>query len=207
MPAAKAPIRIVLPDAGPLISLAHGNALDLLLAVSDDVRIVVTDVVEFEASHRLDRYPDARAIRAFLQEHSGRIEVLPTTIGSLALGDLRRRSLAGEHVSLSKDLSELSIMNFVISLRTANPGDPMLVIVEDDWFMANSFAVPGNVHLVSTSAWLDGLEAIGCIESAAAVRVRIQSGRPNYRADLTVDREAKKIENGTEWRSRFRPSG
>jgi hypothetical protein len=137
----------------------------------------VTDVVEFEVSHRLDRYPDARAIRVFLQEHSDRIEVLPTTIGSLAISDLKRRSLAAEQVSLSKDLGELSITNFVISLRTENTGDPMLVIIEDDWFMANSFAVPSNVHLVSTSAWLDGLQAIGCIESAAAVRRAAQMGQ------------------------------
>lgn len=38
----KKPIRIILPDAGPLISLAIGNALDLLLLASDDVRLVVT---------------------------------------------------------------------------------------------------------------------------------------------------------------------
>ena len=200
----KRPIRIVLPDAGPLISLALGNALDLLLLAADDVRLVVTDVVEFEATHRSDQYADAVIIRKFLREHAQRVEVLPTTIGTLALGDLRRRALAGEQVRLSKDLGELSITNFVISLRTVNPGDPMLVIIEDDWFSANSFSVPGNVHLLSTSAWLDGLEALGQIPSAAAVRAQILAARPNFRADFLVDIEAEKIQDGTEWRSRFR---
>ena len=200
----KRPIRIVLPDAGPLISLALGNALDLLLLAADDVRLVVTDVVEFEATHRSDQYADAVIIRKFLREHAQRVEVLPTTIGTLALGDLRRRALAGEQVRLSKDLGELSITNFVISLRTVNPGDPMLVIIEDDWFSANSFSVPGNVHLLSTSAWLDGLEALGQIPSAAAVRAQILAARPNFRADFLVDIEAAKIQDGTESRSRFR---
>jgi hypothetical protein len=200
----KKPIRIVLPDAGPLISLALGNALHLLLLATDDARIVVTDVVEFEATHRTDRYADAVIIEAFLREHAQRVEVLPTTIGTLALGDLRRRALAGEQVSLSRDLGELSITNFVISLRTANPGDPMLVIIEDDWFSANSYSVPGNVHLLSTSAWLDGLEALGQIPSAATVRTQIQAARPNFRADFLVDQEAEKIPEGTEWRTRFR---
>lgn len=200
----KRPIRIVLPDAGPLISLALGNALDLLLLAADDVRLVVTDVVEFEATHRSDQYADAVIIRKFLREHAQRVEVLPTTIGTLALGDLRRRALAGEQVRLSKDLGELSITNFVISLRTVNPGDPMLVIIEDDWFSANSFSVPGNVHLLSTSAWLDGLEALGQIPSAAAVRAQILAARPNFRADFLVDIEAEKIQDGTESRSRFR---
>ena len=200
----KRPVRIVLPDAGPLISLALGNALDLLLLAADDVRLVVTDVVEFEATHRSDQYADAVIIRNFLREHAQRVEVLPTTIGTLALADLRRRALAGEQVRLSKDLGELSITNFVISLRTINPGDPMLVIIEDDWFSANSFSVPGNVHLLSTSAWLDGLEALGQIPSAAAVRAQILAARPNFRADFLADIEAEKIQDGTEWRSRFR---
>jgi hypothetical protein len=200
----KKPIRIVLPDAGPLISLAVGNVLDLLLLASDEVRLVLTDVVEFEATHRADRFADAVTIRDFLQEHAQRVEVMPTTIGSMALGDLKRRTLAGEAVTLPKDLGELSITSFVISLRTVNPGDPMLVLIEDDWFAANSYAVPGNVHLVSTSAWLDGLEELGLIPSAAAVRTQIQAGRPNFRAGLLVDKEAENIIEGTEWHSRFR---
>ena len=195
----KRPVRIVLPDAGPLISLALGNALDLLLLAADDVRLVVTDVVEFEATHRSDQYADAVIIRKFLREHAQRVEVLPTTIGTLALGDLRRRALAGEQVRLSKDLGELSITNFVISLRTINPGDPMLVIIEDDWFSANSFSVPGNVHLLSTSAWLDGLEALGQIPSAAAVRAQILAARPNFRADFLVDIEAEKVQDSSGW--------
>ena len=200
---AKQPIRILLPDTGPLISLAVGDALDLLLLVSDDVRLVLTDVVEFEATRRADRFADAGVIRAFLQQHADRVEVMPTTIGKLALGDRKRRAEDGENVSLPKDLGELSITNFVISLRTVNPGDPMLVLIEDDWFAVNSYAVPGNVHLLSTSAWLDGLQELGLIPSATAVRARIQAARPNFRSDLLVDKEAEKIDAGTEWRSRF----
>jgi hypothetical protein len=124
-------IRVVLPDTGPLISLALGESLDLLLAVASDMRLVLTDVVEFEATHRADDLPDAQAIRAFLRSHADRIEVMPTTIGSIALADLQRKAEAGLPAALPKDLGELSITNFVMSLRTANPGDPMLVIIAD----------------------------------------------------------------------------
>jgi hypothetical protein len=81
----------------------------------------------------------------------------------------------------------------------------MLVIVEDDWFAENAFAVPGNVHLLSTSAWLDGLEQLKLIESAAAIRIRIQEARPHFRAGFLLDKEATKIAGGTEWASRFGP--
>ena len=44
-------IRIVLPDTGPLITLAHANALEVLLAFdAQQVQLVVTDMVEFEAT-------------------------------------------------------------------------------------------------------------------------------------------------------------
>lgn len=204
---AKRPIRLVLPDTGPLISLAAGDALDLLLLARRDVRIVLTDVVEFEATRRADTFVDGAKIQQFLRDHAERVEVLPTTIGQLALPDLRRRLDAGEFAKLPKDIGELSITNFVISLRTSNPGDPTLVLIEDEWFTANAYAVPGNVHLLSTSAFLDGLEKAGLLKSAADVRMRIQQQRPNFKADWLVDLPAEKLEQGSEWVSRFRQAG
>lgn len=204
---AKKAIRLVLPDTGPLISLACADALNLLLQFNPDVRIVLTDIVEFEATHRADDLPDAKSIKDFLKVNADRIEVIPTTIGSLALSDLRRKQANGEPAYLPKDIGEMSITNFVISLRTVNPGDPTLVLVEDDWFESNVYALPGNVHLLSTSAWLDGLERLKVIESAAQIRLRIQQVRPNFRANFFLDQEAAKIEEGTEWASAMRPGG
>ena len=201
----KHPIRIVLPDAGPLISLACGDALDLLLCFHAEVRIVLTDVVEFEVTHRSSDLSDARAINEFLDRNKDRIEVMPTTVGSLALADLRLKQQSGRPATLGTDIGELSITSFVISLRTVNPGAPTLVIVEDDWFESNTYAMPGNVHLVSTSAWLDGLESLKVIESAAEVRTRIQAARPHFRAGLQLDKEAEKIQGGTNWRAAVRP--
>ncbi len=196
------PIRILIPDTGPLISLALAGELELLLAVSDDVRIVITDMVQWEATHRARDKPDAVEIAQFLEKNSGRIEVFATTVGQLALSDLKRRADAGEPATLSKDLGELSISNAIISMRRANPGEPTLVLVEDDWFAAHTLN-DGNVHLLSTASWLDGLEEIGVIASAADVRARILRGRPYFRADYREDTPAGKIEGGSEWRSRF----
>ncbi|WP_143694893.1 hypothetical protein [Variovorax sp. JS1663] len=94
---------------------------------------MATDMVHFEATHRADEFADGAAIASFLAKNEGRIEVVPTTIGQLALPELKRQLAAGERVSMPQDLGELSITNFVISIRQANPGDPMLVLMEDDW--------------------------------------------------------------------------
>ncbi len=188
------PIRIVLPDAGPLISLAAGDALDLLLLAQADVRIVLTDMVEFEVTHRASEYVDGARIQQFLVKYADRLEVMTTTIGQLALPEMRRKLETGQSFAMPRDLGELSITNFVISLRTENPGDPMLVLIEDDWFIGNAYAIPGNVHLLSTAAFLDGLEKLGLVPSASEVRMRIQQQRPNFRGDWFVDQSAAKIE-------------
>jgi hypothetical protein len=161
-------------------------------------------MVHFEATRRADEFADGAAIANFFATNKGRMEIVPTTIGQFALPELERRAAAGEPVAMPQDLGELSITNFVISIRHVNPGEPMLVLIEDDWFIGNSYAVPGNVHLLSTASFLDGLEKAGVIPSAAEVRRRIQQQRPHFRADWHVDQEAQKIEDGTEWASRFR---
>jgi hypothetical protein len=202
---AKRSIRVVLPDSGPLISLARASALDLLLTFREGIRIVLTDVVEFEVTHRSDDFPDAAVIKQFISENRDRIEVLPTTVGSLALSELKKMLQDGQSASLPGDMGELSVTSFVISMRTANPGDPTLVILEDDWFESNAYAVPGNVHLLSTSAWLDGLEEMKVIASAAELRAKIQMTRPNFRSSHLLDQEAEKIPEGADWRSTVRP--
>lgn len=197
-------IRVFIPDAGPLISLAMGDALDLLLLVSPEVRLILTDVVNYEVTHRSDDLDDAKAIKEFLAIHSDRIEIEQTFFGKLALEDLERKEARGEAATLPRDAGEISINSLIVGLRTFNPGDPTLVLMEDSWFEAMVYSLPGNVHLLSTSAWLDGLQELGLIQSAAAIRQRIQAKKPSIKLLASVDREADKIPGGTEWRSSFR---
>lgn len=200
----KKKIRVFIPDAGPLISLAMGDALDLLLLLSDDVRLILTDVVEYEATHRSEDLDDAKKLKDFLAIHADRIEIENTFFGKLALEDIERKKERGEPATLPRDAGEISINSLIISLRKFNPGDPTLVLMEDSWFEANVYSLPGNVHLLSTSAWLDGLQELGLIQSAAEIRRRIQEKKPSITLLSSIDREAEKIPDGTEWRSGFR---
>lgn len=50
-------IKVVIPDAGPLISLSIVDALDVLLVFRETVRIVITDFVEFEVTRYLADAP------------------------------------------------------------------------------------------------------------------------------------------------------
>ena len=72
--------RVALPDTGPLISMALGESLDLLLRVARDVRLALTHVVGFEATHRAHDLPGAQAIRA---SSPGRWGGIPTSLHRL----------------------------------------------------------------------------------------------------------------------------
>ncbi|MBK6998615.1 MAG: hypothetical protein IPH35_01090 [Rhodoferax sp.] len=201
---AKRKITLAIPDSGPLISLAMGNALHLLLLVRPGVGLVVTDIVHFETTALSQRYTDGAQIADFLDQNRDRIAIMPTTIGKLALPEMKRQLLNGEKVQWGEDFGELSIIGFVKSARTFNPGEPTLILIEDDWFEDNTYALPGNMHLVSTSSFLDGLERRGVITSAREIKDLILSKRPGFRADYLVDREAQKIPQGTTWEESFR---
>jgi hypothetical protein len=196
------PIQIFIPDSGPLISLAIADELDLLMLVADDLRLIITDHVVWEVTRR-DDLPDTHRTRAFIQNNSDRIEVMQTTIGLLARNTMQ--AIGGDQtVQRIKDLGELSISSAMIELRRRAPGPATLVLIEDEWFGNHSSRV-GNAHLLSASAWLDGLEQIGAIQSASDVRRKILEGRRNFRVDFHRDSPAEKIEGGTECQSIFKP--
>lgn len=196
------PIQIFIPDAGPIISLAIADELDLLLRVADDVRLIITDHVIWEVTRR-DDLPDAHRIRAFLEANVKRVEVMETSVGVLARNTMQ--SAEGEEtIKRMKNLGELSISSAMIDMRRRAPGPATLVLIEDEWFGSHA-SREGNAHLISTSAWLDGLEQIGVIDSAAKVRRKIHEGRSNFRVEFRVDDPAPKIVGGTEWRSKFKP--
>jgi len=198
-------ITVAIADAGPLISLAMGDALDWLLLARPGVRLVVTDIVHFEVTALADRYADGAQIASFLEKNKDRVEIAETTIGRLALPAMRQQLERGERVQWGEDFGELSISGFVKSARTFNPGDPTMVLLEDDWFEENVYALPGNVHLVSTSSFLNGLERRGLIKSAKAIKDLIVSKRPGFRVDHLLDQQAGKIAQGTTWELSFRP--
>ena len=160
-------IRIVLPDTGPLITLAHANALEVLLAFdAQQVQLVVTDMVEFEATRHRSTREDAQRISDFLEKHAGRIVIEKTVFGQMAISAARiyerytesqqlRDFYATSNMPapspLAPNSGELSINSYVSELIGQPPGPPCLVIAEDDFFLRSTpGALPGNAHIIST---------------------------------------------------------
>lgn len=208
--AKKSQIEIVVADSGPLISLARADALEILLVFKDEIRLVVTDFVEFEVTRNRDKYPDAHKIGDFLTRHAGKVEIQETSFGkamkSMALmrekfeenAEFRKIMLENgtEPPPIPKNAGELSIVSFANELISSPPGVPVLVLAEDDFFLHSGAAYPGNAHILSTRSFLDTLQQLGKIKSANAIWDDIQRERPTINA-VKVDRQAPKI--NTDW--------
>lgn len=205
----KTPISIVIPDTGPLISLAKADALDCLLAFDDSVRLVITDYVEYEATRNRDIHSDGQTIAQFIMNNAGRIEIQATTLGTLYKQHERIRELIKADPSLAPSFAgvpmdepsnpgEMTIVEYARSLIAEPPGEPVLVLAEDEFFFRDDAIVSTNVHILSTHSFVEELEKLSKIPSAESIWAKIVRERPDVHDEL-VDREAKQIH--TDWKS------
>lgn len=204
-------IKIVLPDTGPLITLAHANALELLLAFdADQVQLVVTDMVEFEATRLRSTHEDAQRIANFIEKNAGRIVIEKTNFGQSAISAARQHERYAESQQIRDyfaangwppppavppNTGELSINSYVAGLIGQPPGPPCLVIAEDDFFLRSTpGALPGNAHIISTAALLAKLEELNPKLKARDVldAAKHYKGRDPNRTE--VDQPAQKIQ-------------
>ncbi len=210
-------IKIVLPDTGPLITLAHANAIEVLLAFdAEQVRLVITDMVEFEATRHRRTHEDAQRIANFVEKHAGRIVIEKTAFGQMAISAARLYERYAESQQLREFYSasnmlapaplapnsgELSINGYVTELIGQPPGPPCLIIAEDDFFLRSTpGALPGNAHIISTATLLAKLEELNPKLKARDIldAAKHYKGRDPNRAE--VDSPAAKVKAGSSWR-------
>lgn len=155
----------LLPDAGPLITLAYADALDLLLKSGWAVALV--DMVLHEVTR--NETPTSTRIATWASGNS--IPVLETSI-------YHRYLQAGAATSARKsNLGEFAIQEAMsgFGLAAERTG---IFLFEDHKIARASFLLPDNCRKVSTRAFLLFLEQQGLIESAADVERRaILAGR------------------------------
>ena len=187
--AKRLPITIAIPDTGVLISLAHGDLLDLLFAFADDVRIEITDVVEFESTRKTELF-DAKRISTFLEKHKSRITVKETSFKKLLVPG----------ADLPENLGEVSIYGYVNQIRNSEGPTPTLILFEDKWFKDNQYSRPRNTHLVSLKAFLLHLETLipGFTYQRAVDEIRrTRPTASQIKEDIAAD-------SGTVWKPKVR---
>lgn len=169
--------RVLIPDAGPLLSLASGDLLQIL----KNFALTVTDVVKeetFDKGLAAQCSVEAQRLLAFYNEHTAHIHIVPTQVGHL----LRQQYKNDPGYAPPRNMGELSIQSYLIDLQVLGAKPPPIVLFEDKWFLRNADSLAKPCVLMSTQALLDLAQEMGLIRSADAAREAISSGRPNAKA-------------------------
>lgn len=165
--------RLLIPDSGPLFSLAAANLLPLLAKF----RVGISDVVRAETIDR-GAYPhasvEAQRLLAWFSENSSNIETFQTQVGVY----LAKQKARDPAYRPAPNLGELSIQSLLIDLQLRDPGSNPVVLFEDAWFLNHATALAKPCLLLSTQAFLEYAEEKRWIPSAALARQAIETLRP-----------------------------
>lgn len=157
----------LLPDAGPLITLAYADSLDVLFKPGWSVMLV--DMVLHEITR--NQTPTSDQLAAWVATEQ--IPVLPTRIF-----EHFRTVPTDSPPPRRRNLGELAIQETMSEFALKVPPKTGVFLFEDHRKTRASFVVPDNCRKVSTRAFLIFLEQRGWIESAAEIERRaVQAGR------------------------------
>ena len=172
---------LLIADSGPLFSLAAGD----LLGVLNRFSLAITDVVKeetFDKGLMANCSVEALRLIEFYNRFGAGIAVIPTQVGAA----LRAMRVVDPKYQQPRNLGELSIQSYLIELHVRQPTANPVVLFEDGWFLRNAPSLPIGT-LLSTEAFLNSLEALNLISSAAKAREAIATARPD--ASLIVHRQ------------------
>lgn len=151
---------VLLPDAGPLITLAYADALDVLFKPRWSVMLV--DMVLHEVTR--NQTPTSKKLAKWAK--SKKLPVVATKTFQ------HYQQTQGGAASRKSNLGELAIQEAMNEFALEQPPKTGVFLFEDHKIARASFLVPNNCRKVSTRAFLIFLEEKGWLESAADVERR-----------------------------------
>jgi hypothetical protein len=158
----------LLPDAGPLITLAYADALDLLF--KPGWPIVLVDMVLHEVTR--NQTPTSEKLAQWAA--AGQVSVRTTR----TFQHHQQTLAANPAAARTAHLGELAIQETMNDFALDQPRQTGVFLFEDHKIARASFLLPDNCRKISTRAYLLFLEQQGWLESAAEIERRaIQAGR------------------------------
>lgn len=149
-------VRVIIPDAGPINTLAAAHLLPLLLA-PPQIRLTLVQSVVGEI------LVQSAELSEFMAIHGDRIDVIETSV----CADNKARRARGE--ILGKGRGDLAIADFLLNyVDEVTENAPALLITEDKRLLgrlSRQEAFTSNTHFITTAAYLRALENLGVIAS------------------------------------------
>lgn len=182
-------IKVIIPDASPLLTLARVGRLDVFRHFVVTIQIV--DVVKEEALRPTNDVTGN--VRKWFDALPNNVEIVDTTVG---LG-LKARRERGEDPPTGQ-LGEIAVDEHATALaRQGNPAMIRPVLFEDPDVLELRIARLKNAHLLNTAAMLIGLADAGVDPEARQILKSINETRKSPM--LPVDRPARTKKVESEW--------
>jgi len=158
---ALAMLDLVIPDTGPLITLALIDRLDLLDRFQ--CPILVTDMIHAELTRGPDTAPDKAAFEHWYRARGNRVQTVDTLYGTMwrELPDKTRRSIKRQFPNAGEE----SIREFAGRVAEVLPEDDQILVLFEEEKVKRMF-FGRHVHLLHTWAFMVALERMGVIPSA-----------------------------------------
>jgi hypothetical protein len=186
-------IKLVIPDASPIMTLARIDRLDLLARFAIPIHIV--DQVAYEIT-KPENDGDGR-IAAVLQRLGNMIFIVETNVGV----GYKARRLANPNMP-SRNLGEIAVDEYATELaKTSGPSFIPLVLFEDPDVLQLRIARLKNVHLINTTAWLMTLHLSGELPEAKDLIEKINAGRKTPLDGFEKPARTKKLRSFLQTRS------
>lgn len=183
-------IKIVIPDAGPINTLAAAGLLHLFLAPKNTQIVIIQSVF----NEIIFRAPEFLAVPKEFMEND-RIKIIKTSI----CDDDEARIKRGE--SIGKGRGDLAIADFILNFIDESIGNSPALIIYEDKKLGRLHAKDGyteKTHFITTAAYLRKLEQEHIIESFDLIWKQITDA--NFSLDPMKSRHPsdEKIENDSE---------
>ena len=153
-------ISLIVTDASPLITLAVADALDTLLM--PEVKVIIPDMVNFEVIRHINK-PGSRELLNWVSSHQFREVFVGSTETFNEFTILHEINPSVK----TKNRGEQAAAE-ILERELENGVDAAIFLFEDSDIKKANFLVrlPDNVLVMSTSAFLDGLQQRNLIDSA-----------------------------------------
>lgn len=196
------PVDLIIPDAGPLISLAHAGRLDLIDVFNRPIAVV--DVVRLECLKKPES-PDHSVMKAWFEAKSNAIRIIDTPLRPVYEQALHDEN-SGRNSRATRGLGDAAYGWLLPNLDMVATRGAVPLVLTEDRNLSVTLADHKVAHILSTRAWLTGLQNAGVIASAAEVIAEIGRHGRNVSA-LYVDKPNVVDDDQTEWLTGALPDG
>jgi hypothetical protein len=172
---------IIVPDSGPLLTLAAANSLDLL--TRPGIQVLVPDGVYFETV-RYPHMPGADDIVQWAKQAGDLVRIVPTETNAEA----QQYLVNNPDKKRKRGLGEQCALEVVNDQSLAHPGTKSMLIYEDSDVTGLRLVRPNDVDTISTSDFLHLLEEARLIQSADHILdTAVAGGRPAHVKTLSAE--------------------